>query len=445
MKDKSLRLGEERLSRIILRFSFTTLVALLFNSIYNLTDALFVSWGVGDNAFAGVSVVFPFAVLQGAISTAIGGGAASIVSRKLGENKKSEAGEVTLNAMMTFYITAIITTALGFIFMEPILKLMGVTGDIYAHAKKYFIIILAGNVFSTGFSSIMRAEGKMLYSLLIWVIPISINIILDAVFILVLGWGVEGSALATVICQFCSFLMSVLFFLLFSVQKFKGARIRLRQVKEIFAIGLPSLVQMGSISIITLLMNNILSKTGGTLAVSGFSYVLRLLTYFIMPFTAIAQALAPVAGYNYGAGNSERVKKSVRLCTLYAMLYAAFALAVAEAIPMYLLKIFTKNHEIISFGIRAMRITAPSILLTPLPMISGAAFQAIGRKKAALAMYAANLVFLIPLILIFERPLGTDGIWIAYVAASAFATVLAVVFSSFKLNKYILEKPSVEK
>ena len=154
-------LGEEPVPRLVLRFAATTMAALLLNAVYTLTDTLFVSWGVGENAMGGVSVVFPFVILQGAISTALGGGAASIISRKLGEGKKQEAGEVTLNAMLAFYSSAILITILGLALLNPLLEVMGVTGELLPYAKQYFTILLAGNVFSTGFSSIIRAEGKI--------------------------------------------------------------------------------------------------------------------------------------------------------------------------------------------------------------------------------------------------------------------------------------------
>lgn len=286
-------LGEEPVPRLVLRFAATTMAALLLNAVYTLTDTLFVSWGVGENAMGGVSVVFPFVILQGAISTALGGGAASIISRKLGEGKKQEAGEVTLNAMLAFYSSAILITILGLALLNPLLEVMGVTGELLPYAKQYFTILLAGNVFSTGFSSIIRAEGKMLYGLLIWVIPISINIALDAVFILVLGWGVRGSALATVICQFVSFSMCVLFFLRFTTQSFRGAKCSLHKIREILAIGLPSLIQMGSLSILSVVLNNLLREAGGTIAVTTYAYISKIITFAIMPFTAITQRSAP--------------------------------------------------------------------------------------------------------------------------------------------------------
>ena len=192
MNDKSSKLGTQKISKLVIGFSATVLAGLLLSSVYTLTDALFISRCVGDNAMGGVSLILPFTIFQGAVSTTVGSGASALVSRKLGEEKPYEAGSITLNAMFIFYITAVITTALGFIFMNPMLKILGCTGELEKYAREYFTIILAGNIFSTGFSSIIRAEGRMVYGLLIWVIPISINISLDALFIMKLSMGVKG-------------------------------------------------------------------------------------------------------------------------------------------------------------------------------------------------------------------------------------------------------------
>lgn len=420
-------LGEEPVPRLVLRFAATTMAALLLNAVYTLTDTLFVSWGVGENAMGGVSVVFPFVILQGAISTALGGGAASIISRKLGEGKKQEAGEVTLNAMLAFYSSAILITILGLALLNPLLEVMGVTGELLPYAKQYFTILLAGNVFSTGFSSIIRAEGKMLYGLLIWVIPISINIALDAVFILVLGWGVRGSALATVICQFVSFSMCVLFFLRFTTQSFRGAKCSLHKIREILAIGLPSLIQMGSLSILSVVLNNLLREAGGTIAVTTYAYISKIITFAIMPFTAITQALSPIVGYNFGAGKPERIRKTIRFCTAASLLYALVLLLIMEATPGSLIRLFTDNRELIARGGEGLRILAAALVFMPLPMLSGAACQAIGQKLWAFLLYAANLVFFIPTAFLFAPLLGVTGVWWAYVAANAASAVLALV------------------
>lgn len=420
-------LGNDNISRLILKFAATTLIALLLNSVYNLTDTLFVSWGVGDMAMGGVSVVFPFVILQSAISTAVGGGAASIVSRRLGEGKLKEAGETTFNAMLTFYITAIISTVLGYIFLNPLLNVFGITDALYPYAKQYLTIILLGNVFSTGFSSIIRAEGRMLYGLLIWVIPITVNIILDAIFIFVLKWGVKGSALATVICQFTSFCMSIIFFTRFTSQDFKGAKLKLTKIFEIFAIGIPSLVQIGSLSIITVILNNVLRSSGGTLGITAFAYISKIITFALIPFTAVVQAIAPVAGYNYGKGNYLRVKKALYFAIKISLFYAIAAIILVELFPSLLLRIFTNNEEIISLAMVGLRITAIAFLFAPLPMIIGATYQAINNKLWALILYASNLVFLVPFAFILSQTMGTNGVWFAYVAAGICSTILAIV------------------
>lgn len=421
------KLRNEKIPKLIMRYAFTTLIALLLNSVFTLTDALFVSWGVSVNASGAISVVMPFVLIQGAISTALGGGAATIVSIKFGEGKMDEAGEITLNAMVAFYATAITVTVLGFLLMEPLLRIMGVTGDLYAYAKQYFIIILAGNVFSTGFSSIIRAEGKMLYGLLIWVIPIAINIILDAVFILALGWGVRGSAFATLICQFTSFMMMVLFFVKFTKQSFTHSKIKVKRLGEIVKIGIPSLVQIGSLSVITLIINYVLSRVSGTLGVNTFAFVNKLIAFAIVPFTALTQAIMPIIGFNYGANDGVRVRQAVRFSLITATVYAVFAIALAEAIPSYLVRIFTDDKEIIALGASAIRILSASLIFVPFPLILGAAYQAEGKKYLALILYSLMFFCLLPFVFTLYKPMGINGIWLSYVISAICSTIISIL------------------
>lgn len=430
-------LEQKSIPSLIMSYAATTLAALVLNSVYTLTDTLFVSRGVGDYAMGGVSVVFPFVILQSAVATAVGGGAASIVSRRLGEGDYRRAGETTFNAMMTFYISAVIITVIGFIAMEPMLKAMGVTGELYSYAKEYFIIILAGNIFSTGFSSIIRAEGKMNYGLMIWVIPITVNIILDALFIFAFKWGVAGSALATVICQFTSFLMSVIFFRKLSVQNFEKVKLKIKSVGEILAVGTPSLIQMGSLSISTFILNKTLSEIAGADGVTEFAYISKIITFGIVPFTALSQALSPVAGYSFGAGNKKRTGEAVRFCIIISLCYAAMAVAVTELIPERLMGIFTENNDIIASGAQSLRIVGISLLFVSVPMLAGAAFQAVGQKLKALVMYSSFLVFLVPSVLILIRIYGESGIWWGYVSASVAACVPAVICFIVAKNEII--------
>lgn len=425
-QDKTTALAEEKIPRLVLQFASTTFAALLFNSIYTLTDALFVSWGVGDNAMGGLSVVFPFVILQGAVSSAVGSGAASIVSRLLGHGERQQAGNVTFNAMLLFYGTALLTTVLGFVFMQPLLRLMGVTDDLLQASVQYFSIILAGNVFSTGFSSIIRAEGKMVYGLLIWVIPISINILLDALFILVLHWGVVGSAAATVACQFISFCMSVLFFTRLSVLDFSKRVCSPKLMGEILTVGLPSLIQMGGLSLMSGLMNRMLSTAAGTNGVNTFAYISKLAAFATVPFTAICQAAAPIVGYNYGADHMQRVREALRFSLGICLLYAILVFGLIQIMPEAFIRLFTDSEIIVQMGGKALRIIACSLPFTPISMLMGAYFQALGDKKRAFFLYAAAPVLLLPTVVLLEKAGGLHGVWWSYVLSNALAAFVSV-------------------
>lgn len=441
-KQQMQMLGTASIPLLLLRFFGVTFGGLLFSAVYTLTDALFVSWGVGDSAMGSVSVVFPFVIFQGAFTTALGGGASSIVSRLLGKGELEKAGAVTANAMMIFYITSAVITVIGFIFLDPLLSLMGVTDELYPMAKEYFSIILAGNVFSTGFSSIIRAEGRMGYSLLIWVLPISVNIVLDVVFILVLGWGVKGSALATVISQFISAFMSVLFFTAFTSQKFKGVKLDGKIISEIFAVGLPSLIQTGSLSIITVILNRVLRDVGSTSGVTTFAYISKILTFVCLPSSAIALAASPVVGYNYGACKSRRVMQAVKISLSAGIVYGAAAMFFVEFKPELLMRIFTENQSFISSGSEGLRIIALSFIFVPVPAIGGAVYQALGNKFWALALYSAPLVLLVPMIFLMPESAGVEDVWFAYVGANAAACVLAAIklILSYKNSKCTAKK-----
>lgn len=433
--NKQDRLATENVFRLLLSFSVTTLASLLFNTLYSLTDALFVSHAVGDDAFGGVSIVFPFVMFQSAVATAVGGGAGSIVSRKLGEKDSAGAGEATLNAMFTFYATAILTTILGFIFMDEVLTLFGVTEELMPFARTYFSVILAGNIFSTGFSSIIRAEGKMKYSLLIWVIPITINILLDALFILVFDWGVLGSAAATVACQFVSFFMSMLFFTMFTTQKIKGAKISLKKIGEVIAIGLPALIQTMALSVVAIIINNVVKNVGGTAAINAYSYANKVFTYVILPITAFSQALSPIAGYNFGAKNYDRVKGSVRAAIVLSLVYAVIAFVVLELFPNNLLRLFTTSKDTIAMSASCLTVISLSIFVQPVSNVLGVAFQSMGKKYSAALVFVSTLVFVLPLSVLLSSRFALNGVWYSTVIANTLSAIVAICVWFFVKKK----------
>lgn len=433
---KMMSLKNESIPKLLLKYSSATFIALLFNELYNIVDTVFVSRGVGDNAMGGVSIIFPFMLIQGAVSQTIGAGSASLISKTLGESKYEKAGNITLNAMCAFYITSVVITILGLLFMNPLLKFFGATPDILPYAKEYFTIILVGNVFSTGFSSIIRAEGRMVYSLLIWLIPTAVNVILDAVFIYGLHLGVRGAALATVICYFVSFLMSVLFFKKLSVQKFKCFSVKRKTVYEIVTLGVPMLLQMGGMSVLFLIINKAFAAAGGTIYVNTFAYVSKIITFALVLFSAIASAVSPIIGFNYGANQRTRVRKAYNLSILICEIYSVFAVIITLCFSDKMIAVFTVNQSIIELGKNILCILSPAMLFVPVFLIIGSYFQAVGKKLPATAVNGIMIVFAFLFILIFSKLFSVNGIYISIIASCVLSAVVSIVLKKcIKINK----------
>lgn len=415
------------LPKLIAKYSVITFCALFFNEFYNIIDTLFVSRGVGDNAMGGVSIIFPFMMIQGAVSQTIGSGTATIVSRLLGKREYEKAGSATANAMLAFYTTSILITAAGLIFITPLLRLFGATEDIMPYAKEYFTIILVGNVFSTGFSSIIRAEGKMVYSLLIWLIPTAVNISLDALFIYVLDMGVKGAALATVMSYFTSFVMCVIFFRKISVQRFDRIKIELKMLWEIITLGVPMLLQLGSISILFMIINHVLSSAGGTLSVNTFAYVSKILSFAIVPFNAVAAAISPIISFNYGAGELKRINKTFNISVFMCEIYSVIGITAAFTLSEIFIKIFTADSQIISQGAYALKILSFALPTVPFTIITGIYFQALGQKVKALFTNSLILVVFILSIAVLIKMKGIDGVYFAVVSAGLLSGAASMI------------------
>ena len=377
----------------------------------------------------GVSIVFPYILIQSAISTALGAGSSSIISRHLGDGDIEGASTAAFNARIVFYLTAILITIVGYAAMGPILRLLGATPEIYDYAVEYFSFILIGTVFSTGFSSLIRAEGKMVYGLMIWVVPVTINIVLDAVFIFVLGWGVKGSAIATVIAQFVSFCMSIFFFAKISSLKFTGNKMSFKCISKILSIGLPTLIQTLALSLSLLLINNVLREVSGTVAINAFAYVSKIIILATIPYIALTQALSPIVGYNHGAKNFARARKTVKVTYIMSMIYSAFIISLLMLIPNYMIMMFTDNEEIIEIGAHALRIVSISYLFVPLAMIVGSSYQAKGQSIKSIIVSVINPIILIPCILLMGHYLGEGGVWWSYVVAYALTNVVVIVMA----------------
>lgn len=424
-------LGEEKIPRLLFKMCTQTTVGVLLYSIYSITDIYFVSIGVNEFAAGGVSIASPILTVLGAVSTTVGAGSSSIVSRALGKGDKELAARVTGNAMLIFWLFAMVNTIFGLLFIEPLLYLLGATESLMPYAKGYATIILLGAISSTGFSAIIRAEGNTKFSLYLWVVPVFMNLVLDPLFIFGFNLGVEGAALSTVFAQLISMIMSIYFFFFkkrntYNIRK-RHFKIQFGILKEIFIIGFPSLLLQMSVSITAVLVNNFLKFNGGDIAISTYGIVSKIQTFLVMPQTGIVQGMQPIVGYNFGVGNKARVKEAVKLSILSATVYGLSIAVLGYILKPWLIGIFIKDTAMSNLAYIVLNFMLLSLPIKGIPSIIAAYYQSIGLTKRALVIPVVNtFIIQIPVLYTMSSFMNLNGIWISFVLSDLISLFFAI-------------------
>lgn len=424
-------LGTRPVGRLLWHTCSQTTLSVGVYGIYALTNAWFVARGVGPTAMAAVNLVAPLLLALGAVSTTVGVGAASVVSRSLGAGDPARAARAAGNAFVMFWAAALATTAVGIAFLEPLLAALGATGPTIDDARDYALILLAGAVVSTGFSSLVRAEGRMFFSTMLWLVPVAVQIALDPLFIFVLDLGVRGAALGTVGGQAVSAAMSLWFFFLQRRRPYRISWSDLRPhgptVGAILGVGAPSFLAGLGTTLLVVLVNLSLVRTGGATVLAAFAVCARLQTFATMPQTGISQGLQPVVGYNAGARLVDRVRRArtlaLRATTLYSVLAATALAVLAEPLVTF----FVDEPDVVRTGSVALRVLAVGLAVSEVAPLVSAYFQALGRARPSYLISLGTLVGIkVPLVLVLG-PTGSSGTWIALAAGEVLAALAALL------------------
>lgn len=440
-------LGTEGIGKLLVRMSVPATVAMLVHALYNLVDTIYIARGVGTEAIGGLSIAFPFQMLVMAFAMMIGMGTASVVSRNLGAGNRERAYRAAGNSFAISALFGIVVTALGYLFIDPILKLFGATPLLIGYAKDYLLVVLSGTFFITfamSTNNIVRAEGRATVAMIVMILGAAFNIVLDPIFIFGLKMGVRGAALATVISQFLSFAFLMAFFL----SGRSTLKIRLRHLKldrsvtrEIFALGIPAFIRQGGMSIVIIIMNNSLGFYGGDIYISVFGIIFRILHFVLMPLFGLVQGFQPITGYNFGAGNIDRVKRTVRLSILASTTLAAFGFLLLILIPGPIFRIFSNDANLVSTGIPVLRVIVMIIPFIGIQVIGASYFQAIGKAAPAFFLgLSRQFILLIPLMVVLPLVFGLWGIFAAYPAADFLSTLLTGIWL-FKDVRSLPEEP----
>lgn len=429
-----LELKNEKISKLLLKFSIPAIVGMMVSALYNVVDRMYIG-RLGPMAMTGIGLNLPFMTILMAFSMLIGIGSGALISIKLGQNKKDEAEKILGNAFTLTIIIMSVIVILSLIFKTQLLYLFGASEATFRYADDYITIILYGAVFQGigfGINNIIRAEGNPKIAMYTMLIGAVINIILDPVFIFVLGMGIKGAAIATIISQFVSMLWVVSHFLSgksLITFKVKNLKLDFGIIKGIIAIGVSPFSMQIAASIVTVISNNSLKVYGGDIAIGAMTIINAVAIFFLMPIFGINQGSQPIIGFNYGAKQFKRVKEALKLAIFAATAISTLGFILTQFFTVSMIRIFNDDPILIEATIKGMRIFLIMLPLIGFQIVSANYFQAVGKApKAMFLSLLRQVIVLIPMLLIMPRFFGLTGVWIAGPIADFTASLITALF-----------------
>lgn len=442
--DHSKQLGEEKVIHLLFKFSIPAIIGMLVNALYNIIDRVFVGRGVGELALSSVSIVFPIPLILMAFGMLIGMGATSLVSIRLGQNRREEARRIVGNSFILLIIACLFISLICFFFMDDILVLLGATAEVLPYARDFISVLLWGAVFQGvgfGMNNLIRAEGNPQVAMFTMLLGAGLNTILNPIFIFGLGIGIKGSALATVISQFVSAVWVMTYFLgKRSLLKITLPSLILSKdiAKGIVAIGFsPFMMQLVG-SMIMILLNKQLVVYGGNMAIAAMAVINSVVNLIIMPAFGINQGVQPIIGFNYGAKKYGRVEEAVKYGAIGATIVMVLGFLMVEIFPAFLMKLFVDDPQLIQMGAEGMRIYLCSLPIVGFQFIGSGYFQATGQPRKSLFLsLSRQLIFLVPLIYFLPSLFGLalDGIWLSGPISDLLSAIVASAMVLKDLNK----------
>ena len=440
------KFGTEKISKLLLKQAIPASIGILVMSVNMIVDTVFVGRWIGVLAIAAITVVLPIGFLISSIGMGIGIGGSSIISRALGANKSKKAFHVFGNQISLTIGLSSLFVILGVFFCLPILQLFGANGNIIIPATEYFHVIIWGVpflAFAMMGNPVIRALGKPNYAMMAMILPAFANIILDIIFIKFLDLGMYGAGLATSI----SYAICGLFILWFFLSKRTDLKIVPKYfiidfsiLKEIVALGGVTIVRQGTISLLVIILNYTLYKYGGEISIAVYGIINRVMMFALFPVLGVTQGFLPIAGYNYGANDSIRVKEVIKKAILFGTGIATFIFIIIMIFPTQLVSIFTDDKELLGLTPNALIIAFLATPVITTQLIGSAYFQAAGKAIPALILTLLKQgIFLIPLVYILPKFYGINGVWMAFPIADILSTLVTYLYLKkevrFNLNQ----------
>ena len=448
-----MELGTERIRKLLMQYAVPAVVAMTASSLYNMVDSIFIGHGVGPLAISGLALTFPLMNLAAAFGSLVGVGAATLISMRLGQRDYATAQRVLGNVVMLNLLLGVGFGLVALLFLDPILYFFGASDATIGYAREYMTVILLGNVIThmyLGLNSVLRASGHPRKAMYATINTVIINTILDPIFIYGFGWGIRGAAIATVLAQVISLVWQ---FRLLSdrselIHFRRGIyRLRRRIVRDVLAIGMSPFLMNLTACFIVILINKGLKTYGGDLMIGAYGIVNRLAFVFVMIVMGVNQGMQPIAGYNFGAQQYDRVLRVLKLTIVCAVGITTAGFLVGEFAPRLAVSLFTSDEELIRLSVEGMRIVFVFFPIIGFQMVATNFFQSIGMAGKAIFMsLSRQLLFLMPGLIFLPRFFevstpwdGSWGVWCAMPLSDFLATVVAFFMLTHQLRKFRAE------
>ena len=438
-----IQLSEHFNYRKLIKFTMPTIIMMIFTSIYGVVDGIFISNCVGSEAFAAINIIMPVLMILGAIGFMIGTGGSALVSKTIGEGQKEKANKYFSMLIYLLMISGIILTVIGIIFIRPIAMSLGAEGTILENCVIYgatLLISLTAFLLQNAFQSFLVVAEKPTMGLIISIIVGVTNMVLDAVFIYFLRWGVFGAALATAVSQTFGGIVPLLYFARKNDTQLKLVKTKFdwKAILQACVNGSSEMLTNISLSVVNMLYNWQLLKFAGSDGVVAYGIIMYVSFIFIGTYLGYSIGSAPIISYHYGAEDKEELKnlfkKSIRLIGITAI----FLTAIAEILANPLASIFVSyDRELLEMTIIAIRLYSISFLISGFNIFASAFFTALNNGLvSAIISFLRTLVFQVAAILIFPLIWQLNGIWLAIVFAEILALLVSGIFLLKNSKKY---------
>jgi putative MATE family efflux protein len=443
-RNNQITLNDDRVGSLLLKLSLPAFIGMSVITLYNVVDTIFIGHFVGPLGIAGLSIVFPIQMLAMGIAHMVGMGGASLISRLIGANDIPRAERALGNVITCAIALSAALMITGLADANFWLRLMGATETILPYARDYMTIILIGMFFqiiAMSLNDVIRSEGNARIPMIGMIMGAVLNIVLDAIFIIPLGMGIKGAALATVIAQLIAALYLMRYYLTgssFIKMHPKNLSIDFKIVKDIFAIGAAAFGRTLTGSLSAIIVNRLIVAYGGDFAISAFGIIGRIMMFAIMPGMVIGLGLQPVLGYNYGAEQYKRALKAIKIAMIASTICSAMAFIALYFFPEVFIHIFTADSELIALGSHVAKRIFFVIYLMGFVMVGSTIFQSIGKAtQAFITSVARSALFLIPAIFILPNYFQLDGIWLAFPIADVCTFVMTMALLVPQITAFV--------